>query len=227
MPTQALPCELGATATDPTLGDIASQILLCPPLNCNISLSGCVGHRWLDKSLLNCGIDTTVANIGTNFQVRWFSSVFSWGHWCLTVVVVFWGVADLRVTGDHVTAALALGWAFLLGEMDIWLNRHALAGCVGAVCYLRQPRGAAACATNHCSSGPMPHWPTLLWGGRLRAHLGLMRNQCSPTICGYKGGEQCDSRTSALTASAPPGKRGGLLLVDFDMRAVTQVFNIE
>ncbi len=67
-PTTSSPCEPGAYAADSEDGSsIASQVLICPPAGCLDT--GCAGHRFFEKDLLACGIDTSTADIGTLFQL--------------------------------------------------------------------------------------------------------------------------------------------------------------
>ena len=60
--TELSPCEEGAEASPgednaPLAG--GGSILLCPPDGCEAT--GCVGHRFVDKDVTACGIDTVGA----------------------------------------------------------------------------------------------------------------------------------------------------------------------
>ena len=54
-------------ASDPADPTIQSRVLMCPPPDC--FASGCIGHRFIDKQPIACGVDTVNADIGTTYEL--------------------------------------------------------------------------------------------------------------------------------------------------------------
>lgn len=42
---------------------------MCPPDNCEAT--GCVGHRVIDKQPVACGVETTLADVGTTYALTY------------------------------------------------------------------------------------------------------------------------------------------------------------
>lgn len=44
-----------------------AQVLMCPSPNC--MASGCINQRLIDRQPVACGVETTLANIGTTYTL--------------------------------------------------------------------------------------------------------------------------------------------------------------
>ena len=64
------PCETGAIASDPNDSAIQSRILMCPSSECRSSAALCEGQRFQDKQPSDCGFDSSMAIVGSLFQLE-------------------------------------------------------------------------------------------------------------------------------------------------------------
>jgi hypothetical protein len=59
VPSDDVPCDLGADAEDDEDGAaVLNSVLLCPPTNC-MAAGSCNGHRTFEKDAGKCGLDTS------------------------------------------------------------------------------------------------------------------------------------------------------------------------
>ncbi|KAG1675986.1 hypothetical protein FOA52_014230 [Chlamydomonas sp. UWO 241] len=66
VPSEDVPCDLGADAEDNEDGvAVQTSVLLCPPTNC-MAAGSCNGHRTFEKDAGKCGLDTS-AQVGTTY----------------------------------------------------------------------------------------------------------------------------------------------------------------